>query len=213
MYDFSEIIQIVVYHIMGKNETRQNILSAARTAFVQYGYEKTAMEDIANLANRAKTSIYYYFDNKDEIFKTVVEQECESIRAKLEPYTVLEGQMISVKLRDYLKKRVELITSSELFKQISIAEYSDINLKLGSLIHKGRESMDIWEKEFFIKICNLGKASGILNSEINPEQFASIFEMLLKSIEVQFVISENRSELKSTYEAMIDFIIPKVFNY
>ena len=85
---------------MSKNETRQNILSAARTAFIQFGYEKTAMEDIARMANRAKTSIYYYFDNKDEIFKTVVEQECEAIRLELEPLTVLEGQRINISLKE-----------------------------------------------------------------------------------------------------------------
>ena len=198
---------------MSKNETRQNILSAARTTFIQFGYEKTAMEDIARMANRAKTSIYYYFDNKDEIFKTVVEQECEAIRLELEPLTVLEGQRISISLKEYLKKRIELVTSSELFKQISIAEFSDINLKLGALIHKGRETMDLWEKEFFMKICNLGKAAGIFNAEINPVQFASIFEMFLKSIELQFVTSNKPAELKSTYEAMVDFIIPKVMNY
>ena len=45
------------------------ILEAAFTQFIQYGFQKTTMADIANAANISRPSIYTYFDNKEEIFK------------------------------------------------------------------------------------------------------------------------------------------------
>lgn len=47
------------------------ILDAAHTQFGQYGYRKTSMADIAWELGISRASIYSYFENKDEIFRSV----------------------------------------------------------------------------------------------------------------------------------------------
>ena len=65
----------------GNDEVREHLVQAARQVFVRYGYKKTALDDIAKEARKGKSTIYYYFKSKDDIFKAVIDAEAE-IRTK-----------------------------------------------------------------------------------------------------------------------------------
>jgi AcrR family transcriptional regulator len=52
---------------------RQEIIDAARACFLQYGYGKTSLEDIARRANLSRPLLYRKFKNKEEIFTAVYE--------------------------------------------------------------------------------------------------------------------------------------------
>lgn len=61
----------------GKDEVRDQLVQAARQVFARYGYKKTALDDIAKEARKGKSTIYYYFKSKDDIFKAVIDTEAE----------------------------------------------------------------------------------------------------------------------------------------
>ena len=50
------------------HQRRASITSAALECFLQYGYEKTTLEDIATRAGLSRTLLYLQFRNKEEIF-------------------------------------------------------------------------------------------------------------------------------------------------
>ena len=56
---------------MKEDEKRQLILDAALTQFAQYGLRKTSLQDIAEHAGVSRSTIYSYFKNKDQIFRSV----------------------------------------------------------------------------------------------------------------------------------------------
>ena len=62
---------------------RENIVSAATEVFSRYGFKKTSMEDIARALRMGKSSIYYYFKGKEEIFQAVVDREANLLRVKV----------------------------------------------------------------------------------------------------------------------------------
>lgn len=47
---------------------RQKIIEAALACFLQYGYDKTTLEDIASRAGLSRPLLYLQFRNKEEIF-------------------------------------------------------------------------------------------------------------------------------------------------
>ncbi|NDD62510.1 MAG: TetR/AcrR family transcriptional regulator [Acidobacteria bacterium] len=49
-------------------QRRAAITAAALDCFLQYGYEKTTLEDIATRAGLSRTLLYLHFRNKEEIF-------------------------------------------------------------------------------------------------------------------------------------------------
>ena len=58
------------------------------TQFSQYGYRKTSMEDLAGAAGISRPSLYSYFENKEEIFRSLSrmlnERALETARTNLE---------------------------------------------------------------------------------------------------------------------------------
>ncbi|SEU22882.1 TetR/AcrR family transcriptional regulator [Stigmatella erecta] len=52
---------------------RKAILEAARGCFLQFGYAKTSLDDIAQRANISRTLIYRKFKNKDDIFSALLD--------------------------------------------------------------------------------------------------------------------------------------------
>ncbi len=50
------------------DSVREQILQAASEVFLKWGIKKTTMEDIARAAGKGKSTLYYYFKNKEEIF-------------------------------------------------------------------------------------------------------------------------------------------------
>jgi len=51
------------------------ILKGAWDAFSKLGYHQTRLEDIATAAGFSKTALYYYYENKEEIFMDLVIRE------------------------------------------------------------------------------------------------------------------------------------------
>ncbi|MCD4793269.1 MAG: TetR/AcrR family transcriptional regulator [Bacteroidales bacterium] len=62
---------------------RDYIVSVARDVFKKFGYKKTTMNDVAKAAGKGKSSIYYYFESKNAIFKTVILSEAIIYRNKV----------------------------------------------------------------------------------------------------------------------------------
>lgn len=56
-------------------EVKKAILEAARAVFQKWGLNKTTMEDIAQEAGKGKSTLYYYYKSKEEIFESVVAKE------------------------------------------------------------------------------------------------------------------------------------------
>jgi AcrR family transcriptional regulator len=63
-----------------KDEIRNQIVNSARAIFSKYGFKKTTMDEIAQATSKGKSSIYYYFVGKEEIYKAVIEKEATIIR-------------------------------------------------------------------------------------------------------------------------------------
>jgi AcrR family transcriptional regulator len=65
----------VVNILAMKKSKQQLILEAAQKRFAMYGIEKTTMQEIADDLNIVKGSLYYYFPDKENLYKAVIEAE------------------------------------------------------------------------------------------------------------------------------------------
>jgi AcrR family transcriptional regulator len=61
------------------SDKRNQILSTARQLFQEKGLGMVTMEDVAKAAGMGKSSMYYYFRSKEEIFNAVLETEINDI--------------------------------------------------------------------------------------------------------------------------------------
>ena len=58
---------------------REAICAAARRLFAQKGYEATTMQDIVAGSGMSKGAIYHHFRSKQEVLRSVVEDECRHL--------------------------------------------------------------------------------------------------------------------------------------
>ena len=58
---------------------REEVITAAQQLFQRYGFAKTTMEDIAKAMGRGKSTLYYYYKSKDDIFKDVILHETNEV--------------------------------------------------------------------------------------------------------------------------------------
>lgn len=57
-----------------KKKKRKDILTAAKSVFLQKGYELTTIQDIANEVGITRGTMYLYFSGKDELFQELLHE-------------------------------------------------------------------------------------------------------------------------------------------
>jgi AcrR family transcriptional regulator len=62
-----------------KDRNREAFVKAAEALFQKWGIHKTTLEDIAREAGKGKSSIYYYFPNKEAVIEAVIMAQGERI--------------------------------------------------------------------------------------------------------------------------------------
>lgn len=108
---------IVEKNISAMNEDKDNlireaILDAAGRLFQKWGLNKTTMEDIAKAAGKGKSTIYYYYKCKEDIFMDFSERLIESLIRK-------SKEQIDSKITASEKLKVHLLTIFEELKNTS----------------------------------------------------------------------------------------------
>lgn len=58
-------------------DKRRQILGGARTVFLSSGFDGASMGEIARSAGVSKGTLYVYFPSKEELFATLVTEECQ----------------------------------------------------------------------------------------------------------------------------------------
>jgi len=92
--------------MVNKEEFRKKIIISAGTIFSHYGFRKTTMDEIAKALKMGKSSIYYYFSSKEEIFEAVVLHEANVLRNELT--TAIKSVESPVgKIRNYVFVRMK----------------------------------------------------------------------------------------------------------
>ena len=110
------------------------IVKTALELFLKNGYEKTSLSDIVAISGGSLASIYTFFENKEGLFKAIIEQEIDSFIKEIDEKIDLK---ISHSLEEFLTKFATIIFSivctkkSVLLSRTMISESSKNDGKLG----------------------------------------------------------------------------------
>ena len=140
---------------------KTKILNNSTTLFKDHDIKKVTMDDIANLSNVSKMTIYKYFNDKDSLYKYVAEallDRCyNNLKAQLNPDNNVIQKMIGV--------------NSVLVDFISEGNLS-LCLKLGNLNDEVKlllEGFSEITKSIMIDIVREGKSRKLIYEDISDE--------------------------------------------
>lgn len=188
-------------------EVRASLIDAAEKHFSVLGFEKTTLDSITGMNGRSKTSVYYHFKNKHEIFKSVIEKEFDCVRADLQK--VLDsGEIGRVEMmRGYLRTRLDSLQRQGAFKRFASSRFAYSDNPISRAVNDARSCFDSWEKEYLESSVKMGKQQGSIPDEIIPSVFSATVVNMLKALELQFFANDGKSEVVETYKGMIDLIV------
>ncbi|WP_140944426.1 TetR/AcrR family transcriptional regulator [Candidatus Thermokryptus mobilis] len=118
-------------------KAKEEIIETARGIFAKFGFRKTSMDEIAKAVRKAKSSLYYYFQSKEEVFQAVIEREANVLREKI-------SKALAQVHDPQEKLRVYIITRMKALKQLAnfYSALSDEYLENFKFIEKFRERYD-----------------------------------------------------------------------
>ncbi|MBK5202297.1 MAG: TetR/AcrR family transcriptional regulator [Prolixibacteraceae bacterium] len=90
-----------------KDLRKEQILKVAHEIFTRYGYKKTTLDDISKAVRKGKSSLYYYFDSKEDLFYDVVLKEADVLKRELESVVLRNIDPVE-KLRDYIMTKLTI---------------------------------------------------------------------------------------------------------
>jgi AcrR family transcriptional regulator len=96
------------------------VIEAAKVLFQRYGLKKTTMEDIAKFVGKGKSTLYYYFPSKIEIFEAVIENEIRELFESIEiaaSKEVTARQKLKVYWLTRLQKLEKMCNLSQVLKE------------------------------------------------------------------------------------------------
>ncbi len=178
---------------MKHSELRDKIIQVSREVFSKYGFKKTSIELIAKTLKKQKTSIYYHFKSKEEIFQTVLEYEADILRRQIME-KLIKQKNATDKLKVYIVSRMKYIKELINFYQALKDDYFN-NL---SFIEQFRKKFD--EEEIGI-IRNI-LLEGVVTKEFTitrPDLAAVAIFTAMKGLEVPFMQQDDDLEDKINY--------------
>jgi TetR/AcrR family transcriptional regulator len=111
---------------------RREMLAAALDLFSQKGYHNVSMHEIAEKAEFAIGTLYKFFQNKEDLYKTIVLERCDDFNEAVKQ-TMEQSDDEVDKLRHYVRLRGERFRNNLPFVRLFLAESRGIsfNLKAG----------------------------------------------------------------------------------
>ena len=164
---------------------RGQIVEAARGVFGKFGYKKTTLDEIGHAARKGKTALYYYFKNKEDVFRAVVEKEAQELSTAILKEIEKEKDPIE-KLKTYFLVRTYTLLKVSNFYDAMKNELLD-HLPF---INKTRYEYDKIELELVKVILNEGvKKKKFEISDVDTTAITLV--TLLKGLEIPFFVQEK----------------------
>ena len=143
-----------------KDEIRQRIIDVAHEEFLDKGFEKTSKRTNNVKAKNAKSNLYNYFKDKDDLFSAVLESTTTEIRTGLEAakqynvpkdtedYTLSSQQMVIGIICKFIAQHTEDVklllfkaqgSSLECFKHEVLDDFTDNMVEWTQSIHAKKD--------------------------------------------------------------------------
>ena len=188
--------------VVVKAEVRIQIVGVARRIFTRFGFRKTTMEEIAVATQMGKSSIYYYFKSKEEIFKAVVESEAIMLKDRLKRI-IRKNDSPPERLKAYMLFRLHHVKTLENF-------YAALNEE--ALSHMGfileiRRNFEIEEQELVSQILEEGMDQGVF--QLTSSKIGAIaISTMMKGLELPLLLSEaHKSDREELLEDLMRVLL------
>ena len=183
----------------------QDIINSARKLIQQFGLKKTTMEDIAKAAGKSKSTLYYYFKDKEEIFDRVINLEIDEFFQTVKTAVDKQVDAISM-LKIYIVTKVK--TLSYKTNLYSFAIENDLQGRINKEFTNLRNRYDSEERKLIGSILTKGVESKLFTNEITPEidTLSELLVSCIRGVEMDIIAHKNKA-LADKADMLVEILI------
>ena len=188
--------------VVVKEEVRIQIVVVARRIFTRYGFRKATMEEIASTSQMGKSSIYYYFKSKEEIFRAVVEFEARMLKERLSRI-ISKNNSPPERLKAYILFRLHHVRTLENF----YAALNEETLSHMDFILDIRRNFEIEEQQLVGEILEDGMKQGVF--QLSSSKIGAIaISTMMKGLELPLLLDEaHKTDREELMEDLIRVLL------
>jgi len=161
-----------------KLRQRKDILAAALRLFSEKGYHNVSMQEIAETAEFAIGTLYKFFQNKEDLYKALVIEQCDRFEAAF--LAAIEGPGDEIdRLRNFVRVHGDMFRANLPFVRLFLAESkgASFNLKAGL------------DEELRKRLYGfLEKLAGVFESGIKSQRFRKIADPYALAVALDSII-------------------------
>lgn len=153
-------------------EKKDAILNSALEAFAAHGLEAASYNQIIEQAGISKGAMYYYFDDKEDLFITVVRREIEAISETVQDFppvgTVEEFWSL---LHDFLHRFMEFAASRPLAMGLMRQLF---RMKKEGMRSPGLAELQELGRQFTRQFLGLGRSVGAVRTDLPDDLLVAL---------------------------------------
>jgi|HubBroStandDraft_2_1064218.scaffolds.fasta_scaffold215186_2 AcrR family transcriptional regulator len=186
----------------------RDIVDTARGLFKKSGFKKTTMGDIARSLGKAKSSLYYYYPSKEDIFEAVLHAEMDELLKQIHQsirHAATSKEKLIIYCRCRLVKLNELCNLSDALKS-EIGELHELHCITTDL----KRQFDTTHVELVREIL----AEGVNNGEFkklndqNIELVAYLMVSAFRGLAAPLMVSQRLSpRLDLQIDSIVDIMV------
>jgi len=181
-------------------DPRELIIKEAQGIFARFGFKKTTIDEIAKATNKAKSSIYHYFSSKEDIFKSILEEESRVLNQAIRQ-AINEVDSPAEKLRAYVIVRMHKLHEASNYYEALKDDY----LKNYSFIANIRKDQDQKEIGFIKSILADGIEKGIFQG-LDIDSTAEAMFIALKGFEFSTIMNKVPEEFEGDLSNLLSIL-------
>jgi TetR/AcrR family fatty acid metabolism transcriptional regulator len=190
----------------GESDKRQQILKAAVKVFSRKGFHDAKVDEIAQLADVGKGTVYEYFSSKTEVFqemfKAGMQFYVDNISKELKPELSCQE-----KLRRVAKLHIRFITHYKDLARITMTEHTQFNEEFRNWIFENRSR----KMKMLEQIIDEGIASGEIR-KVDSQAVAMVFSGVLGAMCSPIICSGQKANPKELSETVMDIVFHGIVN-
>ena len=183
------------------SKTRALLVNVARSLFAQNGKQNVTMNDIAVASGKGRRTLYTYFNNKNEVYLAVIENELDILIERLQE--VMERNISPIKkLEAYFFTRYEVIKEAVTRNGSLKADFFRNIYE----VEKARRPIDVKEIRMIKQILSAGVADGSFNIS-SPQWTAMLLLYAMKGIEAPYLSTSIGNNIRDRRPQIMEFLM------
>lgn len=198
-YDFGRKMLITKDDII-----KDEILKEAQKLFQQFGIKKTTMEDIAKAMGKGKSTLYYYYCSKEDIFDAVIQKEMAEVFHFVKQ-AVEKAETAEEKLKVFTLSKIKAVQKRANLYKIVKGEMQD-TMRCMKHLHS---EYDLQETKLVKDILIFGIQNGEFAKEIKKDLdiLPSVMVSSLRGLERDLFTDNKYAKLESRMESIMGIMM------